>query len=83
MSKPIVGEVFTFNMELSLEDLIYAEGMEGMNELMDAEFEGQYGGTEDDSSLTLTDISYKAIGVNPETEDIIIAVTGTVEDMSL
>ncbi len=75
---PKVGQEYTFNIKISLEDLIEIDGIEGMNNLADEEFE-EYTGT----NFILSDINYESIGIDKKTGEIIVQVSAMIEKSSI
>ncbi len=76
MNQPKNGKLFSFEMKMSLGELISCEGANGMNETMDREFEKQFS----NFSGVLTNVSYKAIKLEKSGAVIVIKVSGIVDE---
>jgi hypothetical protein len=77
MSDPKHGEEYSFRYIMTLNDLIYCNGMEDMNNFMDEQLERKLG----KSHFELTDISYEAVEVKNSDIGITIEASGIIEDM--
>ena len=75
MATPVIGEEFTFRMNVDLGGLLELGGMDGLNDLMDNEFHDKFGWDK-----ILTGIDYKPVGIDGDNH-IILEVIGIVEEV--